>query len=90
MPSFLLNSLVFSPLRHRDNLYSKHCFIYFLFILLIMVLLFEIPFDNLKIIPSMLIPKLVDSLEHCGLVFDVIGCLKSFHKEKVYSILLDE
>ena len=55
-----------------------------------MVLLFDIPFDDLKMIPSMLISQPVDSSDHCGFVFHLIGCVKSFHKEEVCSMSFDQ
>ena len=48
-----------------------------------MVLLFEIPFDELKGIPLTLWSKPVDDFDHCGLVFNVIGSVKDFHEENV-------
>lgn len=53
-----------------------------------MVLLFEIPFDELKAIASTLWSKPVDGFDHCGLVFNVIGSVKDFHEENVRYFLI--
>ena len=48
-----------------------------------MFFLFDIPFDDLKGMPSFLWAKPVDCLGRCEFIFNVIGSVKYFHKEDV-------
>lgn len=49
-----------------------------------MVLLTEIPLDELRAIPSKLLSNPVDSSDHCVFLFDVIGRVKDFDGKKVF------
>ena len=49
-----------------------------------MVLLFDIPLDDLKNIPTSLWNKPIDSSNPSGFLFNVIGSVTSFNEEKVY------
>ena len=53
-----------------------------------MVLLFDIPFDELKTVPFSLWSKPINGSDGYRFLFSVIGCVKYFHKNRVIFFLV--